>query len=235
MEGISFTSAQLFLLALRGIICLILPFAGYAYLRRKHGTSIYPMLVGLLTYVLILVPREVVRRMLLPGADSLTGKWLTVWFVGGCFEEIGRYVAMKHAMPNHDTTADALCYGCGHGGAEVFSNAVMTFVMLFEACTLTGTHLEALAQQGILTVFVQFLANAENLVFHMAMSVFISRAVRYDDKKLIPVAVFVHMLANFTDFCFGLAGGILLTAVICMLVYLHGRILQGDSDDDMEY
>ena len=41
MEGISFTSAQLFLLALRGIICLILPFAGYAYLHRKHGTGFF--------------------------------------------------------------------------------------------------------------------------------------------------------------------------------------------------
>ena len=227
MEGtqqITFTSVQLFSFFLRGVLCLILPFAGFAFLRKRYGTGFLPMLVGLITVVMIVVPRAVVRQALLPGAESDTGKWLTVWFVGAVFEECGRFVAMKYAMPNRDTLADALCCGLGHGGTETIMSAVRHFTALYEAYTMTGEHLAAYAQQGWLTVLTAVLAQADNLAFHMAMSVLAARAVHYEGcKNLLPIAVFLHVLGNFTDFCFDLPGSLMLTAVICAGVYLHGK------------
>lgn len=222
-----FTSGQLFLFVLRGLTVAALPFAVLFLLKKKSGVSGYPMFVGLITVMLMLLPRELFRNVLVKGAETDTGKWLTVWFIGACFEELGRYFAMKYAMPNHDTLPDALCYGIGHGGAEVFTSARMQFMLLFEAYTGTGERLEALADQGILTAVTVIIGNMSNLAFHMAMSVLIARAVHYDGcKKLIPLAVFVHVLANFTEFCFGGLASLMLTAVIWIFVYLHGKQMQ---------
>lgn len=223
-QEIVFSSAQLFGFFMRGLLCAAMPFAGFVILRKKYGVGFFPMFVGLVTVMLILLPREVMRRMLLPGADTLTGKWLTVWFVGACFEELGRYVAMKHAMPNHDTLPDILCYGLGHGGAETLITARMQFAILYHAATRTGEHLEAYSQQGFLTAMEVICGQTVNLAFHMAMSVLIARAVHYPDcKKLIPIAIFIHVLADFTIFCFDPIADVMLTAVICIFVYLHGK------------
>ena len=223
-QEIVISSGQIFLFFLRGLICLILPFAGYACLRKKYGVGMFPMLVGLITVMLIVLPRAVMRKALLPGADTLTGKWLTVWFIGACFEELGRYVAMKHAMPNRDTLPDALCYGLGHGGAETLITARMQFELFYEASNRTGERLEALSQQGFLTAMEVICGQAVNLAFHMAMSVLIARAVHYPDcKKLIPIAIFIHVLVDFTIFCFDPIADVMLTAVICIFVYLHGK------------
>lgn len=223
-QEIVITSPQLFVFFIRGLFCAALPFAACAYLHKKHGTSVYPLFVGLVTVMLILLPRAVMRKMLVPGAESLTGKWLTVWFVGACFEELGRYFAMKHAMPNHDTRPDVLCYGIGHGGAETLITARMQFAILYQAAARTGEHLEAYSQQGLLTAAEICCGQIINLIFHMAMSVLIARAVHYPDcKKLIPIAIFIHVLADFTIFCFGSVADLMLTAALCIFVYLHGK------------
>jgi uncharacterized membrane protein YhfC len=223
-QEIVFSSGQMFLFFLRGLLLLIMPFAGYAYLHRKHGTGFFPMFTGFITVMLILLPRQMVRSMLTPAAESLTGKWLTVWFVGAVFEECWRYIAMKYGIPGRDTLTDALCYGLGHGGAETVMSAVMQFRILYEASAMTGEHLEAYAQQGWLTLLAVTLGQVLNLATHTALSVLVARAVHYEGcKKLLPVAIFLHVLGNFTDFCFDLPGDLLLTAVICAGVYLHGK------------
>lgn len=224
-----FSSGQLFLFALRGIFTAVLPFAVYFYLKHRHSGRPLPVFTGIVTVILILVPRELFRNVLMQGAETDTGKWLTVWLVGAVFEECGRYAAMKHAIPGYDTRTDALCYGIGHGGTEVIVSAAHQFVLLADALGQSGTqeHLTALSEQGILTALGVMLGNVSNLAFHMAMSVLVARAVHYEGcKKLLPIAVFVHMLANFTGFCFGTAADILLTVLIWIFVYLHGKRLQ---------
>lgn len=221
-----FTSGQLFLFVLRGLFAAALPFAAYFYLKHRHFGRPLPVFTGIITVMLILVPRELFRNVLVQGAETLTGKWLTVWLIGAVFEECGRYVAMKHAIPGYDTRTDALCYGIGHGGTEVIMSAKAQFVLLADALGQRGTqeHLAALAGQGVLTAAEILLGNAANLTFHMAMSVLIARAVHYEDcKKLLPIAVLIHLLADFTIFCFGTAADVMLTAVLCIFVYLHGK------------
>ena len=218
-----FTSGQLFLFALRGLLVAAFPFAAYFYLKKRHFGRSVPAFVGVITVMLILVPRALFRQIFVQGAETLTGKWLTVWLIGAAFEECGRYVAMKYAIPGYDTRTDALI---GHGGTEVIMSARNQFVLLADAIGQRGTpeHLEALSEQGLLTAAAVLTGNIANLAFHMAMSVLIARAVHYEGcKKLLPIAIFVHLLANFTTFCFDTAADVLLTAVICIFVYLHGK------------
>lgn len=221
-----FTGGQLFLFALRGLFTAAMPFAAYCYLKHRHFGRPLPVFAGIITVMLILLPRALFRSVLMQGAETDTGKWLTVWLVGAAFEECGRYIAMKHAIPGYDTRTDALCYGIGHGGTEVIMSARAQFVLLADALGQRGTpeHLTALSEQGLLTAAEILTGNAANLLFHMMMSVLIARAVHTEGcKKLLPIAVFVHLLANFTTFCFGTAADVLFTAVLCIFVYLHGK------------
>lgn len=227
-----FTSGQLLLFFLRGLLTAALPFAAFFYLKIKHGGRPLPVLTGVITVTLILIPRQVMRTMLTQGAESDTEYWLTGWLISAAFEELGRYIAMKHAIPNYDTRTDALCYGIGHGGTEVIMSALMQFGLFADALGLNGTpeHLAALAEQGILTAADVLIGNAGNLVFHMLMSVLIARAVHYENcKKLIPIAILIHVAANFTDFCFGTAASALLTALIGIFAYLHGKQYEGGT------
>lgn len=218
-----FTSGQLLLFFLRGLFVGVLPFAAYFYLKKRHGGRAFPVFIGVVTVMLFIVPRAMLRSIFTPGAEkSLTVRYLTYWLIGAACEELGRYIAMKHAMPNHDTLADALCYGIGHGSTEVMISAGMQFRLLADAIGHCGTpeHLTALSEQGILTLAEILTGNVSNLIFHMAMSVMIARAVHYDNcKKLIPIAVFIHVLANYTEFCFGTLAGTMLTALIVLGVW----------------
>ena len=221
-----FTSGQIFLFVLRGLLCAALPFAAYFYLKKRHFGRPLPALTGILTVALILIPRKLLQTILAEGAESLTGKWLTVWLIGSAFEECGRYIAMTYAIPGYDTRTDALCYGIGHGGTEVIMSAKAQFVLLADALGQRGTpeHLTALSEQGALFAAEILIGNAANLAFHMAMSVLIARAVHYEGcKKLLPIAILIHLLSDFTIFCFGTAADILLTVLIWMFVYLHGK------------
>ena len=221
-----FTSGQIFLFVLRGLLTAAMPFAAYFYLKKRHDGRSIPAFAGVITVMLILIPRALFRSIFVQGAETLTGKWLTVWLIGSVFEEGGRYIAMKHAIPGYDTRADALCYGIGHGGTEVIMSAKAQFVLLADALGQRGTqeHLTALAGQGMLTAAEILLGNAANLIFHMMMSVLIARAVHYEGcKKLLPIAIFVHLVSDFTIFCFGTAADVMLTAALCMFVYLHGK------------
>ena len=229
-----FTSGQIFLFVLRGLLTAAMPFAAYFYLKKRHDGRSIPAFAGVITVMLILIPRALFRSIFVQGAETLTGKWLTIWLIGSVFEEGGRYIAMKHAIPGYDTRTDALCYGIGHGGTEVIMSAKNQFVLLADALGQRGTqaHLAALSEQGILTALGVMLGNMSNLAFHMATSVLVARAVHYEGcKKLLPIAVFVHMLANFTVFCFGAAADILLTVLIWIFVYLHGKRLQAHESE----
>ena len=111
-------------------------------------------------------------------------------------------------------------------------SALMQFGLFADALGLNGTpeHLAALAEQGILTAADVLIGNAGNLVFHMLMSVLIARAVHYENcKKLIPIAILIHVVANYTDFCFGTAASALLTALIGIFAYLHGKQYEGGT------
>ncbi|HBI85170.1 MAG TPA: hypothetical protein DDX71_02620 [Ruminococcus sp.] len=218
------SSLTLIFLLLRGILVLAMPFAVCWYLHKRYGTGIFPAFIGAVTVMLILVPRALVRKMFIQGIESDSSKWIAVWLIGAAFEECGRYIAMKHAIPNRDTVPDAICYGAGHGGTETVMTALMQFVLFAEAASGTGERLEAISQQGFLTAAEVVCGQASNLAFHIAMSVLIARAVHWENcKKLIPIAILVHAFCNFTDFCFGTIADVMLTAVICLLVWLHGR------------
>ncbi len=234
MNTVQIDDGQILLLVLRGLLSAAMPFAVFFWLRQKHGGRGFPMFIGMVAVMLLLLPRKFLQSIFLQGAETVTGKWLTVWVIGASCEEIARYIAMKHALPNYDMFTDALCYGIGHGGTEVVMSAKAQFVLLVDAMGHHGTpeHLAAISEQGILTAAEVLIGNADNLVFHMALSVLIAHVVyQGGSKKMIPLAIFLHVLADYTIFCFDEAASLLLTVVICAVVYF---VIRKRNAFDME-
>lgn len=227
MTEITFTSAQITAFFLRGLFAAAVPFIAFAYLRKKHGGRFYPVLIGAVSLMLLSLPRAVVRSIAVAGSDSFLTKFIAADLIGAVFEECGRYIAMKHAMPNHDTAADALCYGIGHGGVETFSTAFHQFGFwilcsqnngrMLEAESPLAVQLRTLSTQGALEVVDLLFAMPCAMVFQLALSALIFTAVHNAGcRKYIPIAIGIHVLGNLF---FSTVLSVLFTAGVCYYVY----------------
>ncbi len=49
-------------------------------------------------------------------------------FMAGIFEEVGRFIIMKYLIKKNKTRENAIMYGIGHGGIEVYLISLMTIV-----------------------------------------------------------------------------------------------------------
>lgn len=236
MTEITFTSAQITAFFLRGLFVAAVPFIAFAYLRKKHGGRFYPVLIGAVSLMLLSLPRAVVRSIAVAGSDSFPTKFIAADLIGAVFEECGRYIAMKHAMPNHDTTADALCYGIGHGGVEAFSTAFHQFGFWILCMQYSGAsvlqdspiaeQLQVLAAQSTLIVIEMTFSETLGLAFHMTMSVLIATAVHYaDSRKYIPIAIVLHALINFVNLALGLIAEVcIFIGIVCYVYYQRRRL-----------
>lgn len=227
MIEVTFTSAQLAAFFLRGLSTAAVPFLTFAYLRKKHGGRVYPLLIGAVTMILLAVPRALMRSIATQGQDSFLAKFLIADVIGAIFEECGRYLAMTHAMPNHDTPTDALCYGIGHGGVEILSTAANQFGFwmlctqnngrMLEAGSQLAEQMQTLSAQGALEVVDILFAMPCAVAFQLAMSVLIFTAVHNEGcRRYIPIAIGIHVLNNLL---FSTVLSVLFTAAVCYYVY----------------
>lgn len=227
MTEITFTSAQITAFFLRGLITAATPFLMFAYLRKKHGGRLYPVLIGAVAMILLAVPRALVRSIAIQGQESFLARFLIADIIGAIFEECARYIAMTHAMPHHDTPTDALCYGLGHGGVELFSTAANQFSFwmlcaqnngrMLDAESALAVQLQTLSAQGALEVVDILFAMPCAMVFQLALSALIFTAVRNEGcRKYIPIAIGIHALGNLF---FSTVLSVLFTAAVCYYVY----------------
>lgn len=226
------TNGQIALLILRGCCCLMLPVIAFLFLRKKGGKA-YPVLIGIITLILLSMPRGLIRALLVPLADGFLAQFLLADVIGACFEECGRFFAMKHLMPNHDRFPDALCYGIGHGGAELWATGISQFGILTKC--LDGTATEGMLAQGGWDAAEIILGSPFPLVFHMMMSVIVLLAANRENcRKYLLLAIVLHILANFIETFFGSIADILFTAGICYLTYrLYQNQMQTDHNTEV--
>lgn len=227
MVEFTFSAAQIAAFFLRGLLAAAPPFILFAYLRKKHGGRFYPVLVGAVAMILLAVPRGLFRSIAIQGQDSFLVRFLIADIIGAIFEEGARYIAMTHAMPHHDTPPDALCYGLGHGGVELFSTAANQFGFwmlasqnsgrMLEAESQLATQLQTLSGQGALEVVDILFAMPCAMVFQLALSLLIFTAVHNADcRKYLPIAIGIHALGNLF---FSTVLSLLFTAAVCYYVY----------------
>ena len=226
------TSAQKTLLILRGVSVMAIPVLAFLFLRKKGGRG-YPTVIGIVTLILLMMPRGLIRALLVPQADGFLAQFILSDAIGACFEECGRFIAFKYALPNHDRFPDALCYGVGHGGVELWVTGINQFGIL--AKCLDGTATEGMLAQGGWDAAEIILGSPFALIFHMMMSVLVLLAANRENcRKYLLLAIVLHILANFIETFFGNIADILFTAGICYLTYrLYQNQMQTDHNTEV--
>lgn len=123
------SSSVFIAIGLQALIALLLPALLGLWLRRKGIFRPRPFFVGcgvFLVFALVLesLMHQLVLRLSPFGPAIQNNLWLYALYGGlaaGVFEECGRYIAFRSIL-RRDQTDDrnALVYGAGHGGFEVF-------------------------------------------------------------------------------------------------------------------
>ncbi len=236
---IYFDSVQITALALRCILEIFLPFVVCFYLCKKHGGRWFPLLVGVTATILLVVPRALLRNMLVPSGDDFLLQFFTSSLINAICEEMARYLAMSYAMTQHRELMDSICYGLGHGGMEslVLAQYPLDYLRMQIQHRLYGTEyftagrtaeqaasiMEKLQICDSLDVFASFeaaISTVTSFADHVAWSVLVMTAVRFAGcRKFLFLAIGLHVLSHFGKMFFGIVGILVTSFIIFWMTY----------------
>ncbi|NLE25141.1 MAG: YhfC family intramembrane metalloprotease [Clostridiaceae bacterium] len=211
--------------ALTGIV---LPIALLIFFRKKHKTGIKPFFIGCATFIVSALIIERIFHSIILNSDI--GKMIqgNIWLYGiygglmaGLFEETGRFIAFKTVLKKEIINdKNALMYGAGHGGVEVFfilvfsmiSNIVMSIMINTGAATQLTTGITNEAQLQAINKTFELLSTTPSgdflmsiveriaaVAIHLSLSILVWFAVKKGGKclRLYPLAIFLHALVDF--------------------------------------
>ena len=164
------------------IIVYFVPLFLWIAWKRKVSARVFPLIAGMGAYILISLLRGVARLVVLNDGVKETAwlYYLLSALLSGVFEEVGRYIVFRFAMPNHDRKSDCVSYGIGHGAIEVILTHNLTDFTLFD---------------DFITIYDLVTAAA----FSVSMSVLVFAAVHYaENKKGLIAAIVLHTAIDFT-------------------------------------
>ena len=84
--------------------------------KKKHA-AYFPFISGIVAYILISLVRMVVRIIFLRG---VLRNHFTDGLISGVCEEVGRFLVFRYALYEYKDPKNAVSYGIGHGGWEMF-------------------------------------------------------------------------------------------------------------------
>lgn len=206
---------------------ILLPLFLFFWFRKKYHCSWQAFLTGCLVFLLFAMVLERIVHYLvlqvLPVGPVITGNiWLYGIYGGlaaGLFEESGRYLAFRTVLKKfQDNDANALMYGAGHGGFEMFLLITLGMLnnLIYSILLNTGNTqavTSALSGDALNTVQAAFtqltgtspwlflLSLAERgaaLTAQIAMSVLVWFAAKRGGKcfLLFPLAILFHFLLD---------------------------------------
>ena len=222
-EDIQISAAQTAAMDIAAVFQLLLPVALWLIWRKKTAASWIPLIAGILGYVVIGTVRALARLLFLGGMSSTPLLlYLMQAIFAGIFEEGGKYLVMRYAVPNCDRYRDAISYGIGHSAVEhyavggagllLYGFAVALFyrtggmdafspggagALLMEGLDDAGT-LDTLRGVSENSVFSCIRGMLESLpVLHLCCSVLVFTAVHYDrSPKWLFAAIGLHTLCD---------------------------------------
>ena len=138
--------------------------------------------------------------------------------MAGVFEECGRYIVLKYIMKKERTPENAVMYGIGHGGIEVFTAALpmmisyLAIAVLFSSgniesafSTLNITEdiaatalptVQAAAAFDYGTMALNVFERLGAMFTHIGLTVIVYYSVVNAKKAFLPMAILLHMLAD---------------------------------------
>jgi len=233
---IHLSTIQLVIQAVCGLLIMILPIAFWIIWKKKTEASWKPLLTGIIGYLGIGFMYGLARLAILGGMKDTPMQYYVMQAVfAGVFEEVGRYLIFKYAIPNSSEYRDSVSYGIGHSGAEMiivdnigndidgllignfvvgmiyklkgFAPFVKNGLTMEESQELIKNVSETKTADCIMIVLSCITA----LVLGIALSVLVFTAVHYAvGKKWLIIAIFLHIFADIIG-AFHLAGKITMT------------------------
>ena len=234
------------------------------YLRKKYHISVLPFWIGCAVMVLFaLVLEQIIHFVFLqsPAGSVVQNNTILLALYGGLmaglFEEGGRFLAMKYVMKkSHTDPHNALMYGAGHGGIEMF--VILVFGMINKViyslllnngqAELLIATLDQAGRNDVQDAF-DYLVEASPLLFlaspaerlfaitgQMALSVIVwFAAVKKEKWGLLPLAVLLHLILDASAVLMAKAGAPILLieaevlAVVVLIVLCARTIWKRES------
>ena len=214
---IEISTVRLVCLGLSGLSVLLMPFVFWFVWRKKAHAPWIPLIIGVIGYLFIGTIRGVARALFLSGMQDTPWTYYILQAVfAGVFEEGGRYLIFRHAIPNRDNYRDAVSYGIGHGGLEsvIIDSGSLLLFYAYIAFVYRTQGMDSLIALGIpeeqnLAILQQaadsslfsslmiVIYNIDSLLLHIALSVLVFTAVHYDNsRKWFWAAVGLHTFAD---------------------------------------
>ena len=208
-------TANVITLVVMSIVSFLLPIIGCVIVWRRSKASLINALIGATIFFIcyiIAVATSLLGSMLIASPVVLT---LVLALRAGLVEEFGRFVAFKWMLKRRNALGDALMYGVGHGGMEVWLVYSLTMVSnLFIIVTANSGAMDMLIasapeQAEVLNAAVDVLAKASPLylsvglverivamALHISLSVIVFCAVRQKKWLYLLLAIALHFLGD---------------------------------------
>ena len=248
---------SLVFMAITFLIGLGVPIFLCIWYRVKKKADLLPFFIGCAVMLIFaLVLESIVHQIVLngPAGPTITGNiWLYALYGGlmaGLFEETGRLVAFLTILrKKRNNDANALMYGAGHGGLEMFAIGSMTMVnnIIYSVMINTGmshvltdsvtgetkAQVEQVIEQLISTPSINFLLGGVERLLAIMLQIALSVLVWFaaNNKKkwyLYPVAILIHFLVDgVTVVVSSLVGnalfteGIVLVMSVCVALFSY--------------
>lgn len=142
------SKVSIFLIILNMVAGILVPAALFLFFKKKYQTSSKSFFTGCAVMLLFaLVLEQMVHSIVLGspvGATLQNNIWLYALYgalMAGIFEETGRFLAMRFVLKKERGNArNALMYGVGHGGFEMFVILTMGMVnnLIYSVMINTG-------------------------------------------------------------------------------------------------
>lgn len=231
MENINsvITNQTIGLLVFTMAALLILPVIFIVIWRKQHGkkVSFKSLIIGAIGFIVSARVLELLVHMVCIVMENPISRFInghTVAYViygalmAGVFEECGRYIIMKLFMKKNLTKENAIMYGIGHGGIEVWVITLAVVAMYFSIAlsvktmgvdatmTAMGVDENSLAQAlpsfvaatnfGFSGAFFNIFERIVCMFLHISLTVIVYYAVKSGQKKYLFYAVAAHMLVD---------------------------------------
>ncbi|MDO4492107.1 MAG: YhfC family glutamic-type intramembrane protease [Lachnospiraceae bacterium] len=229
LEQIQIPESAILWLVVASVLLFIIPilYAAVWKLRCGKKTRLKAFLIGGLGFFVTVRILELGVHMFCivfdnPVSRAINGNiFLYVLYgtlMAGVFEEVGRHVILKKLVKKENTLANAVMYGIGHGGVEVWVITFLAMVSyLFIAITFRSLPLEeaitalnitedtieaalpsmmAIGSFGATSVFVTVLERVLCMFIHIGLTMIVYAGLKKDNRKYLYGAILLHMIMD---------------------------------------
>ena len=211
------------------ILMIVIPIAFFIYWRKKHKEQIKIswLIAGALGFLVSARGLELGVHYFCIVADNPVSRFIngSTWafvlygtVMAGVFEECGRHIVFKYILKKNRTRENAVLYGIGHGGIEVWAVLLPSMILylviavLFSqgnveeamnqlkiteetaASALPSVQAAAAFDYGMMAMNVMERLFA--MLFHIGLTVIVYYGVINAKKGCLPLAILLHMLMD---------------------------------------